>query len=245
MFALNLLFLLLLVGVVLVGVVLRRRGERGGAGYAVVGVAVAVALGALLTLVLARAQPRSNVVGARLDAGRDTAPGGRREARRPVEWMIPETVGTTPADVPDELRAAARGAIESGRLTMPPTATDEQQQEETLGALLDKFEAEHAYLLEAIAYEGSRKSQAVSNVEPLPRVRVSKAPAAPPKPRRVTGPSWGWMAVSVAALGVMIFLAYLFLDADTRGQFTWTLRIFSVAAFAAVCVSIVLLRPAW
>ena len=53
---------------------------------------------------------------------------------------------------------------------------------------------------------------------------------------------WG-MIVSAAALGVMIFLAYLFLDSGTRGQFTWPLRIFAVAAFVGICILLVTLQP--
>jgi hypothetical protein len=49
-----------------------------------------------------------------------------------------------------------------------------------------------------------------------------------------------WTIVSGIALAAMIYLAYLFLDAGTRGQFTWPLRVFSVVAFVGICVLLVL-----
>ena len=52
-----------------------------------------------------------------------------------------------------------------------------------------------------------------------------------------------WMAICAATLAAMIFLAYLFLDSGTRGQFTWPLRIFAVVAFVGLCVMLVVLRP--
>lgn len=78
----------------------------------------------------------------------------------------------------------------------------------------------------------------------------------PPAPVRATSPRapWqrgaayergralpvSWPVVSAAALAAMIYLAYLFLDAGTRGQFTWLLRLFSVVAFLAICGFLVL-----
>ena len=49
-----------------------------------------------------------------------------------------------------------------------------------------------------------------------------------------------WTLVSAIALAAMVYLAYLFLDAGTRGQFTWPLRIFSVVAFVGICIFLVL-----
>ena len=48
----------------------------------------------------------------------------------------------------------------------------------------------------------------------------------------------------VMALAIAAFLGvgYVFLDAGTRGQFTWRLRIAAVVAFAAVCVAMASLR---
>jgi hypothetical protein len=49
-----------------------------------------------------------------------------------------------------------------------------------------------------------------------------------------------WTVISGVVLAVMIYLAYLFLDAGTRGQFTWPLRLFAVLAFVGICVFLVL-----
>ncbi|MCP4247722.1 MAG: hypothetical protein GY778_11795 [bacterium] len=46
--------------------------------------------------------------------------------------------------------------------------------------------------------------------------------------------------LAAVVLAAMIFLAYLFLDSGTRGQFTWPLRIFSALAFVGICVALVL-----
>ncbi|MCH7813261.1 MAG: hypothetical protein IID40_04490 [Planctomycetes bacterium] len=46
--------------------------------------------------------------------------------------------------------------------------------------------------------------------------------------------------LAAVVLAVMIFLAYLFLDSGTRGQFTWPLRIFSALAFVGICVALAL-----
>ena len=49
---------------------------------------------------------------------------------------------------------------------------------------------------------------------------------------------------AVAALIVVAFLyiGFLFLDAGTRGQFTWTLRVVSIVAFGVICAVVALLR---
>ena len=57
--------------------------------------------------------------------------------------------------------------------------------------------------------------------------------------------SMAWLLPSLlTALSIGAFLAvgYVFLDAGTRGQFTWPLRIASVVAFAAICVAVAALR---
>lgn len=78
-------------------------------------------------------------------------------------------------------------------------------------------------------------------------------PRLPPKPRsaaesvqqRKAAPHAArlaphWTLVSAITLAAMIYLAYLFLDAGTRGQFTWPLRVFSVVAFVGICIFLVL-----
>ena len=64
---------------------------------------------------------------------------------------------------------------------------------------------------------------------------------APPTRR---GTFAGIVGFAVAGLIVVAFLyiGYLFLDAGTRGQFSWTLRIASIVAFGAICAVVALLR---
>lgn len=64
-------------------------------------------------------------------------------------------------------------------------------------------------------------------------------------PRFMRGERGGSLAFTVVmALAIAAFLGvgYVFLDAATRGQFTWRLRIAAVVAFAAVCVAMASLR---
>lgn len=51
-----------------------------------------------------------------------------------------------------------------------------------------------------------------------------------------------WTAILGGAIILFLYLAYLFLDAGTRGHFTWQLRIISVVAFVGICVAIAALR---
>lgn len=44
--------------------------------------------------------------------------------------------------------------------------------------------------------------------------------------------------VSLAALGILVFLAYVFVDTGTRGHFTWTLRFLTVTAFVGICTAL-------
>lgn len=44
------------------------------------------------------------------------------------------------------------------------------------------------------------------------------------------------------AIGALLYLGYIFLDAGTRGHFTWSLRFVSVVTFAALCLAISVLR---
>jgi len=53
--------------------------------------------------------------------------------------------------------------------------------------------------------------------------------------RWVRNPDGGWIVrtlVTALALAAFLYVGYLFLDAGTRGQFTWSLRIVSLLAFA-------------
>ena len=44
------------------------------------------------------------------------------------------------------------------------------------------------------------------------------------------------------AIGALLYLGYILLDAGTRGHFTWSLRIVSVVTFAALCLALSILR---
>ena len=44
------------------------------------------------------------------------------------------------------------------------------------------------------------------------------------------------------AIGALLYLGYLLLDASTRGQFTWSLRLASLLTFAALCAAMSVLR---
>ncbi|MCZ6815176.1 MAG: hypothetical protein O7F76_00595 [Planctomycetota bacterium] len=56
-----------------------------------------------------------------------------------------------------------------------------------------------------------------------------------PVGRAVEQTSWR-TPLSVAFLAGLLVIAYLFLDANTRGHYTWPLRVGSAIAFAAICV---------
>lgn len=51
--------------------------------------------------------------------------------------------------------------------------------------------------------------------------------------------AWGLTAF---AIGALLYLGYLLLDASTRGQFTWSLRLASLLTFAALCAAMSVLR---
>lgn len=48
--------------------------------------------------------------------------------------------------------------------------------------------------------------------------------------------------IIAGALAAFLYLAYIFLDAGTRGHFTWTLRATAVLAFGALCAALSALR---
>ena len=51
-----------------------------------------------------------------------------------------------------------------------------------------------------------------------------------------------WTLLKGVAIAAFLYLSYLFLDAGTRGHFTWQLRVISVLAFVGICVAIAALR---
>ncbi len=54
---------------------------------------------------------------------------------------------------------------------------------------------------------------------------------------------WVKKAMTLAALAVMVALAYVFVDAGRRGRYTWPLRVGSAAAFAVLCAVLARLGP--
>ncbi len=62
--------------------------------------------------------------------------------------------------------------------------------------------------------------------------------------RHALGVGESVVSTLLMALVIAVFLGvgYVFLDAGTRGQFTWTLRIVTLFAFAAAYVAMVSLR---
>ena len=81
------------------------------------------------------------------------------------------------------------------------------------------------------------------------RIATSEAPApTPPESNRQDSEAEGrgtWLSriANSGAVAVLITLAYLFLDAGTRGRYTWPLRFGSIAVFAGFCVLLWRLRP--
>ena len=64
------------------------------------------------------------------------------------------------------------------------------------------------------------------------------------EPQTYRGKFTGIAGAAVGGLIVLAFLyiGYLFLDAGTRGQFTWTLRFASIVAFGVICALVAMLR---
>lgn len=51
-----------------------------------------------------------------------------------------------------------------------------------------------------------------------------------------------WSLIFAAAIGAFLYIGYLFLDAGTRGQFTWSLRLLSLVAFSVLWAAMTMLR---
>ena len=51
-----------------------------------------------------------------------------------------------------------------------------------------------------------------------------------------------WNGLLALALAALLYVGYAFLDAATRGHFTWRLRILSVTAFVVFCAAMAALR---
>lgn len=67
-------------------------------------------------------------------------------------------------------------------------------------------------------------------------------PASGAAARLGSGRSMAWFALSALAVLSFLYLGYIFVDSGTRGQFTWPLRIISVAAFFGICAALLALR---
>lgn len=90
-------------------------------------------------------------------------------------------------------------------------------------------------------------SAEVAGPPPSPTERRSSMGRVPAPARAPRDAAWlspmlplPWSVISAVALAAMIYLGYLFLDAGTRGQFTWLLRLFAVVAFATICGALLL-----
>jgi len=53
-----------------------------------------------------------------------------------------------------------------------------------------------------------------------------------------------WSVIMACAIGGLMFVGYIALDAGTRGQLTWSLRILSLLCFGAIVTTVVALRHA-
>jgi 4-amino-4-deoxy-L-arabinose transferase-like glycosyltransferase len=88
--------------------------------------------------------------------------------------------------------------------------------------------------VEALTVEADGKTSSTS------RVRIVGGPAGRPD---LPADVWVNRATILAALVVMILLAYVFIDAGRRGRYTWPLRVGSAAVFALLCVLMGKLGP--
>lgn len=78
---------------------------------------------------------------------------------------------------------------------------------------------------------------------PLPSGRLNAFASSIDRPLNDEGRSWLKRILSFGAVGLFLFLTYLFFDSGTRGQFTWPLRFLSVLAFIGICVTIASIGP--
>jgi len=51
-----------------------------------------------------------------------------------------------------------------------------------------------------------------------------------------------WNLVTALSIAAFLFVGYVFLDASTRGHFTWSLRILSMLVLVGVFVTMAALR---
>ncbi len=93
----------------------------------------------------------------------------------------------------------------------------------------------------ALAARGIGVQTQVTVLEPL-KIRISRLSEGPGAKSWVRPGSVLWSGVTAFAVAALLYLGYLFLDASTRGQFTWSLRIVAVFTFGALFAAISVLR---
>lgn len=113
-------------------------------------------------------------------------------------------------------------------------------------ASLEHEKAEHQHVASKSAHTSSAKAFSEKTIvinedgTEIAIAQTSRSRA----PQTYRGRFIGIAGFAVAGLIVVAFLyiGYLFLDAGTRGQFSWTLRIASIVAFGVICAVVALLR---
>lgn len=157
-----------------------------------------------------------------------------------------EQLDQTMALVGQHLRDAFHSAKEAGHVAFEEweesRATDEE--------IHIRLEAEEIRL--AMAVQGSPPAP-----NPVARVklpgRISVGRFAIPRIdhkvvpfTRLNERSWRamtvWTLLSALAIGSFLYLSYLFLDASTRGHFTWSLRFLSLITFGVLVTAVTLLQ---
>ena len=83
--------------------------------------------------------------------------------------------------------------------------------------------------------EAFRSAVRVQHPQDIARVYQAKAKDVFTKEVVPRGRRFAVTGVSLVILSILVYLAYLFVDTGTRGHFTWTLRIATVAAFVGIC----------
>ena len=83
--------------------------------------------------------------------------------------------------------------------------------------------------------DGFRSAVRVQHPQDIARVYQAKAKDVFTQEVVPRGRRFAITGVSLVLLSILVYLAYLFVDTGTRGHFTWTLRIATVAAFVGIC----------
>ena len=137
-------------------------------------------------------------------------------------------------------------SIQFSEMPSPPSPAVEVHVPRLIQARQRYEEANHSHGISKSAYTSSGKTFSEKTIvinedgTEIAIVQTSKSRA----PQTYRGRFIGIAGFAVAGLIVVAFLyiGYLFLDAGTRGQFSWTLRIASIVAFGVICAVVALLR---